>query len=569
MIRIKCWIERKLHRASHLNYAGAIFLALSVMLCPSGSFAAASEPSQSLLVNLNSISDWSTQHPFLNVIKSARPWIGHKNGQWGGMTFHELQAMGAIGDNGWPVFVPPGLRKVEALLFTDQPDTAGYLGGRYHLYYDGVGDIRITGLGDTVLAKEGFIAFDYHPGEGAVGIAISSTDRDDPVRNIQVVHEKHAELLANGSVFSPEWLRIIRDFGGFRVMDWMNTNDSTLATTDDLASPSDFSYSWRGVPIEVIVELANKTGADPWFTIPHKADDDVVREIATRVKDGLDPHLTVYVEYSNEMWNYIFEQAHWAKDRAEAFWGPVPDGWMEFYGLRAAQVMDIWGDVFSENPDRLRRVVAVHTAWPELEKATLYGPLAKRALGKAPALSFDAYAVSGYFGHELGDISVLRRILDESEHAAMQEGAKNGISDTALREFVGQRGFERASERAAEIVRQGSLSSLITKLWPYHAKAARDAGLDLVMYEGGSHAAARDRAVNENRLTEFLTRFNYSDDMGELYDHALSSWREVSDTPFNVFVDVAPPSKWGNWGALRHLEDDNPRWQALRRALGE
>lgn len=30
------------------------------------------------------------------------------------------------------------------------------------------------------------------------------------------------------------------------------------------------------------------------------------------------------------------------------------------------------------------------------------------------------------------------------------------------------------------------------------------------------------------------------------------------------FVDVAPPSRWGSWGALRHLGDMNPRWATLQ-----
>jgi hypothetical protein len=43
----------------------------------------------------------------------------------------------------------------------------------------------------------------------------------------------------------------------------------------------------------------------------------------------------------------------------------------------------------------------------------------------------------------------------------------------------------------------------------------------------------------------------------------LAGWRLISDQPFNAFVDVYSPGKWGSWGALRHLGDDSPRWQAL------
>ena len=45
----------------------------------------------------------------------------------------------------------------------------------------------------------------------------------------------------------------------------------------------------------------------------------------------------------------------------------------------------------------------------------------------------------------------------------------------------------------------------------------------------------------------------------------LAGWAALSDQPFNAFVDVYTPNKWGSWGALRHLGDENPRWLALAR----
>ena len=51
--------------------------------------------------------------------------------------------------------------------------------------------------------------------------------------------------------------------------------------------------------------------------------------------------------------------------------------------------------------------------------------------------------------------------------------------------------------------------------------------------------------------------------MAELYRELLDGWRDVGGGLFNAFVDVAGASKWGSWGALRHLDDTNPRWAAL------
>ena len=41
-------------------------------------------------------------------------------------------------------------------------------------------------------------------------------------------------------------------------------------------------------------------------------------QLATLVKNTLSPGLPVYVEYSNEVWNYSFTQAHYNKSAAVA-----------------------------------------------------------------------------------------------------------------------------------------------------------------------------------------------------------------------------------------------------------
>ena len=69
--------------------------------------------------------------------------------------------------------------------------------------------------------------------------------------------------------------------------------------------------------------LANDLQADPWFTLPHLADDDLVRTYAEIVRDGLDPGLRAHVEFSNEIWNWQFAQAHWAEAQGT---GPLGQG---------------------------------------------------------------------------------------------------------------------------------------------------------------------------------------------------------------------------------------------------
>ena len=83
------------------------------------------------------------------------------------------------------------------------------------------------------------------------------------------------------------------------------------------------------------------------------------------------------------------------------------------------------------------------------------------------------------------------------------------------------------------------------------------------MYEGGTHVVGRGVQSGDDRFTEFYGTYNYSPEMAGLYADLLSAWDAVGGTMFNAFVDVSAPSQYGAWGALRHLDDSNPRWATL------
>ena len=79
------------------------------------------------------------------------------------------------------------------------------------------------------------------------------------------------------------------------------------------------------------------------------------------------------------------------------------------------------------------------------------------------------------------------------------------------------------------------------------------------MYEGGTHVVGHGDWVNDKKLTAFFEVLNYSPEMGALYEEVIAEWTKAGGKLFNAFVDVAPTSKWGSWGALRSLNDSNAR----------
>ncbi len=529
---------------------------------------------QHLALGLAGINDWSVQQPFLDIMKTARPWIGHLPGQWGGWGHDDLAARGYLDANGWPNALPPELTGISTLVLTDLPMDAAGVAGRYQLRYTGTGTLKIEGRAVVVQTEPGLILFDYTPGTGAVLLTIQATDPADPLRDITILREDRVAAHAKGALFNPDWLARIRGVRSLRLMDWMATNNSTLALAANRPRPADYTYARNGVPMEVMVALANALNADAWFTIPHLAEDALVRDMASIAETGLNPALRAYVEFSNEVWNWQFTQAAWADGQAKARWNQ-PDAWVQFYALRAAEVADIWAATYADAPERLVRVIGVQTGWLGLEQQILDSPLVL-AEGRNPADSFDAYAVAGYFSAQLGSDAKAPAVQDwlaQSEAAARDAAAALGLTGADAGAHIAAHRFDLATRLAAQELRDGSvtgdaadsLSQVLAEVLPYHATVAADRGLKLLMYEGGSHVVGLGAQADDAALTDFFIHLNYSPEMGALYETLLAGWQLQSDAPFNAFVDTFTPGKWGSWGALRHLGDDNPRWQALAR----
>ena len=195
-------------------------------------------------------------------------------------------------------------------------------------------------------------------------------------------------------MFNPDWLALIDGFDVLRFMDWMHTNDATLAHWADRPEVGDATWREHGVPVEIMIRLAEELGAEPWFNIPHLADDDFVRNFAELVHTELDPELRAWVEFSNEVWNWQFDQAHWADEQGKALWRRNPS-WIQFYAGRATEVVDIWSEVYGTEAEEWCR--SPPTGWMGLEQEISTPEWAQRARRTAPGKHFDAYAITGYF----------------------------------------------------------------------------------------------------------------------------------------------------------------------------
>jgi hypothetical protein len=515
-------------------------------------------------IGLAGISDWSTQNPFLDAFKTSRAWIPQceggelgclASGQWdtGESKLIDLDA------NGWvkslpPASAPPKFTRVATLLFRD---IAGrYPLGRYLVLYDGEGKIEYKFVKqDLAASKPGRHVIIPDGSNSGIGIVISQTDpqrNGNYIRNIRVIPAAYEANYRAGEIFHPNFVTRLIPFKTLRMMDWMATNNSEQQTWQGRPRVAQASYAYQGgVPVEIMVALANKLQASPWFTLPHKANDDYVRNFATYVRDHLDPKLKVYVEYSNEVWNGMFQQQRWAEIQGKARWGAKTEAaFMKWYGFRAAQVSQIWKQVFGAQANaRVLSVFATQTAWHGLETAGLNIQVTP---GQPASKFFDVYAIAPYVGSDLGSPQNQAKI-------------KSWLGDPDggyVRLFRQMRMGDLLRSNPKDLGR--SLSQLILDM-RYHKQVAQKMGYALTAYEGGQHLVGHLGVENDQALTDFFIGANRHPRMYEIYQELLQAWKQAGGSTFMHFVDIGNPGKWGSWGALEYptQPQGSPKYNAL------
>ena len=471
-------------------------------------------------INLSGVVDYSTEAVFNDAFKTGRAWTSNADGKpWGEGGPLDLDDRGQV----------RSLRP-DQFAVTTTLTRGGYPGGTYTLTYEGTGEFEVRGRGFKVRPDgPGPIEIENPDGD-KVQIYLKKTDPADPVRNF---HLYLPGADASSPTFAAGFLARTGRFDAVRFMDWGATNGSELKTWDDRPLPGDVRYTLRGVPYEVMIELANELQVDPWFCVPHLADDDFVRNLAELVRDTLDPSLTVYVEHSNEVWNYQFAQTKHAQKRGVELGLSDNEGQARlfYHARRSGEIFEIWDDAFGEEKDRVKGVLGSQSANPWVSEQLLTDPAVVRRA--------DCLAIAPYFGHELG----------KKETAAEVAGLPDDAFFARLDELV--------EEGAAKIAA--------------HAELAKANGLELVAYEGGQHLVGRRGSENDEALTARLIAANRHPRMAAAYRRHFRIWADNGGGLYCVFSSVTAPSKWGSWGLLEaETQDpaDAPKWTAVAELLG-
>lgn len=506
--------------------------ALALVLWMTAACAApARVPGARLGINLAGPADWNTELPFSDVFRLSREWISQREGAaWG-----KGPAL-ALDERGWLKRLEPGCW-AETLLCTIEG--GHYPAGDYRLLHDGRGTLEAAGAARAVASAPGRMTLRVDPAKGAIFLRLRATDPADPVRNIRVLMPG-SERRAPADPFNPSFLARWKGVACLRFMDWMQTNGSPVARWADRPRPDDATFCARGVPLETMIDLANRLRADAWFCMPHRADDDYVRRFVAVVKRRLDPRLTAYVEYSNEVWNAGFEQHRYAEQRARDLGlGPAERPWEGaalFYARRSLRIFDIWREALGPG-GRLVRVLAWQAAsGPYWTDGMLLGR-------EGVAGRVDALAIAPYVS-----MIVPARSDDPKELTAAQV-----------------RGW--TVERLLDHVERAALPESVRWIREQKRVAAKHR-LTLIAYEGGQHLVGVGGGENDEALTRLLLAANAHPRMGAIYERYLDAWQREGGGLFCHFSSVSAWSKWGSWGLLQYADDPPARSPKFAAVMG-
>jgi len=440
-----------------------------------------------------------------------------------------------------------------------QPDFSG----TYHLSFRGQATITPNENKQIVVTHQVFSAATdtttadiiVPKGAGLLALAFTGTKRlpgDAPGTGLTDLHLiRPGYAPGTKQLYTNEFLASLRPFRVLRFMDWLATNDNPGFYGDpghhalhwaDRHVPSDATQQdvgdKHGVAWEYAVALANGAGKDMWINVPVAADDDYVRQLALLLKRTLRPSLRIYIEHSNEVWNFGFPQYIYnklaAEDEVKASGSPLNnDGSTDH---------EVWA-----HRRHAKRLVEIAKIF-----GSVYGP---RSIGAAIRPIYASWVINpnDYYA------DVLKWV---SSTYGPPKSYFYGVAGAAY--FNVQKAAPNAS-----------VTDLLTAMWAdsdnnlqYRTaigKIASSYGLKNTQYEVGPDTGGGSTVNVANRILA-----NHDPRIKEIILHdARDNWFACGGDLYMYFAFCSSYSRYGGWGLSEDVADLNtPKWQAIYTLTG-
>ncbi len=501
-------------------------------------------------INTADVREDTSSVQFLNLFKSSIPF--NETIPWGSSKDVEYDK------NGWPINLNGGQAGTKFLNRLPEDTVED---GFFTVLYDGEGEIFYGNDARLIVHRPNKDIIEIKAGKDHIlnaSLFIKKTNPANYIRNIRILPEggicegvayirvKKPEQCGatkylsfedhyNTLHFNPEYLDFMKDF---QVVRFMNMSGMTRNPVESWSNRNTMEkaswggkYGSRGAPLEVMVALANTMKADPWFSLPYKANDNYVKKFAEYVKANLDPKLKVYVEYSNEVWNPIFIHHDYAIEqgmKAGLDESKSPAGY-KWYSRRSIEVFKIWENAFGGHQQLIRTM----GSWASNQN------MSSQILAFEDAYKHtDVIAIGPYVS---AHPKVLRKL------------------DTVAQVFKAMK--DKKSKWGMD-----SIISYIKK----QEKVATSFGVDLIAYEGGQHLVDWNTRTVDESPNPLLYAANRDPRMGIIYDELMREWDRAGGKLFVAFSAPRIYSWYGSWGIKEHIRQprsEAPKYDSLLRYL--
>ncbi len=482
-------------------------------------------------INFYAPKDWNRMQPLLNIMKLSRPWISQNDSTW------DTQQPLEVDERGYVKRLAPG-QWAATVMLTEVGDN--FPGGSYIFLYEGEGEFAWKGNSRLIEAAPGRHVVHVTPREqGFVHLVLTAVNPNNYPRNMRFVREAF-ESTFETQPFAPEMIDLWGDVDTIRFMDWMLINNSKIADWEDFHHPDDRTYYERGIPLPVIARLVNQLKVNAWICVPHLATDATIRKMAEFMRDHVDPELTVYFEFSNEVWNGMFAQTRYAQAQGQAM-GLDEAGWRAgalYHAKDCRRMFDILDEVYADHArERYRKVLASQAANIGFVRIVVDADEVYRhadVLAIAPYLTFNVPEAPSSWQPDMPIASV--------------------VADWNLDQL-----FSYLNDKALPQCLRWMDESM---------KLANERNLGLTCYEAGQHLTALGNANRNTKLVELLHSANRDPRMGDLYTSYLNHWTQIGGGLICLFNSDQPYSPAGSWGLLEYIKQDpstSPKLMAVRR----
>lgn len=469
-------------------------------------------------MGISGISYWERERAFKDLMRfsGGRMITFNASGSspWDTNLFDSI----AVDAQGYPLQIPQNVAGNAPQAVRLMVGADGHLPtGDYVLLYEGVGTLTMHGdirLRPGTTPQAGRIEVQV-TGPSNAWLQLMQSQSGNHLRNVRLVRQSD-ETTYQTQPFYGKFLERLQPFAAVRFMDWGRTNDSPAV---QWANRTPANYRTQAVPTGVayehIIALGNTLQKDIWVCVPHQASDDYIRQMARLFRDNLHPALNIYLEYSNEVWNWQFQQAHWVANN-----GPQHVSTPRRYALRATNVFRIWHEEFGVQASRVKRVLGTQAANPWVgEQMMTY-------IGQN---EFDFLSNTWYFNYTASQLTASSTPVDVINSA---RNTWRGMVNSIRTDYLN--------------------ASLLGKA--------------VINYEGGQHM------TNNPDIMPFQAA-NYAaqihPDMYQLYQEVIDSTRRMGSKLAMAFIYASMrESRYGSWGHLEDIDQDiaqtpAPKWQAL------